>query len=206
MKRGFTLIEMLVVIGIIAVLIGVSVTGYSAMTRRAQKVRAEELVSNVATALESILQERGKWPQAIAASVGQDEYRLGPEVAAVLASRRLMSLSFHEDKDTKKITMTGLDKYGVLDPWAMAVLKNNASAGLDALVPSGGKIKDHIVRFSVDVEGRGFTKVDINGETFDIRGSVAVWSCGMDGKFGSFSQAGRTDDVYSFTPGQRVNQ
>ena len=51
MKKGFTLIEMLVVIGIIAVLVGASIGGFSAMTRTAERAKCQELVSNVATVL-----------------------------------------------------------------------------------------------------------------------------------------------------------
>ena len=50
-KSGCTLVEMLVVIGIIAVLVGASIGGFSAMTKTAEKAKCQELVSNVATAL-----------------------------------------------------------------------------------------------------------------------------------------------------------
>ena len=48
---GFTLVEMLVVIGIIAVLTAASVVGYSRVTASAEKARCFELVKNVHTAL-----------------------------------------------------------------------------------------------------------------------------------------------------------
>lgn len=206
MKKGFTLVEMLVVIGIIAILIGASISGYSAMAARAQKARAQETVSNVATALAVILEQRGKWPKAIVDNVGKDDYRLNDKVAVALAAHKALSLSYKQDEKTKAITMTGFDKYGVLDPWGIEVMRRNANAGRGTAVPSGGTIADHIIRYSVDVDGRGFTEVSIGGSTFKVRASAAAWCCGMDGKIESFSKAGRCDDVYSFGKNQRVNE
>ena len=54
---------MLVVIGIIAILIGASIGGYSSMTKSAERAKAQELVSNVATALTAMFQEEGVWPK-----------------------------------------------------------------------------------------------------------------------------------------------
>ena len=62
-KAGFTLMEMLVVIGIISVLMGVAVAGFGGMTKRAQRAKTQELVSNAATALTMIFQEKKSWPK-----------------------------------------------------------------------------------------------------------------------------------------------
>lgn len=209
MKKGFTLVEMLVVIGIIAVLIGAAIGGYSSVTERAQKARDEELVHNVATALGTILQNRGKWPKAIVDGVGKDEYRLGPDVAKALAAENLLSLSCEKDETTGRVKrMTGFDKYGVLDAWGMAVMRRNSSATTSTRVPTGGEINDHVVRYSVDVAGKGYTTVNIGGRSFDVRASAVAWSCGKDGVIdpypylsGGKSKRGG-DDVYSFSRGQ----
>ena len=59
MKRGFTLIEMLAVIGIIAVLMAALIGGYAGVTKAAEKKKCQELVSNVATALTALFQNDG---------------------------------------------------------------------------------------------------------------------------------------------------
>ena len=61
-KHAFTLIEMLVVLAIIAILSGALLMGYGRVTRTAQRARAQETVSNVATALSIMLQNKGTWP------------------------------------------------------------------------------------------------------------------------------------------------
>ena len=50
-RRGFTLIEMLVVIGIIATLMGVMLASVSKFLKSAEKARCQELVANTSTAL-----------------------------------------------------------------------------------------------------------------------------------------------------------
>ena len=49
-RRGFTLIEILVVVGIIATLMGVMLASVSTFLKSADKARCQELVSNTATA------------------------------------------------------------------------------------------------------------------------------------------------------------
>ena len=61
-RKGFTLVEMLVVMGIIAILSGALLAGFGQITKNAQRTRAQETVSNVATALNMLLQKKGGRP------------------------------------------------------------------------------------------------------------------------------------------------
>jgi len=56
-KSGFSLIEMLVVIGIISVLSGALIMGIDRVRKTAQRSKAQEIVSNTATALGLIFQK-----------------------------------------------------------------------------------------------------------------------------------------------------
>ena len=200
MKKGFTLIEMLVVIGIIAVLIGASLISYNGIVARAQKARAEELVHQVATALEQVLQKEDAWPRPIREEAGGGI--LNAKVGGALAKRGALSLTYREYEidGTKRVELSGVDKFGVVDPWAGDVIKRRSKSGsvsLGTKVPSGGTIEDHILRFSVDDDYDGRVKVAGDGVSgVTIRGSVAVWGCGRDGKFGT------KDDVQSWSRAQ----
>lgn len=214
MKRGFTLVEMLVVIGIIAILIGAGMTSFSTATKKAQKAHAQELVTSVATALEAVYQKEGAWPRKILAN-GSGEGKLDEDVAYELAVRNMMSLTY----DTDKKKTTGSDRFGVVTPWAQKVIGRRAGTGISTgtAVPSGGTIEKHIIRYAVDTEGQGFVNAVVGGVTVRIRGTAVAWCCGADGeiepyiasggggdKGESSKGGGRSDDVYSWSRQQVV--
>lgn len=203
MRRGFTLVEMLVVIGIIAIISAAAVGSYGYATKKAQIARGRELVSNVSTALISIFQERGRWPEVLVNANGADDYRLNARAGAVLARKNAMSLSCRED-DSGQYVLTGLDRLGVADPWAQATLRKKKNASLSTRVSTGGTVSDHIIRFAIDVDGIGITTANVCGKTIRVRASAIVWSCGPDGKFGSLDDMGRSDDIFSFREGQII--
>ena len=202
MRKGFTLVEMLVVMGIIAILIGASIASYSGIVARAQKSRAEELVHQVATALEQVMQKEDAWPRPVLAEGASGNGKMTPAAGAALAKRGVLSLTYreYEDNGGKRVELSGIDKFGVVDPWAGDVIKRQyktSSISTATPVPSGGTIEDHILRFAVDDDYDG--RVSVKGEGIDsvtIRGSVAVWGCGRDGKFGT------RDDIRSWSKAQ----
>ena len=200
--RGFTLVEMLVVVGILAILIGAGMSSFSTVTKKAQKARAQELVVDVAAALEAIYQKDGCWPHRILAA-GNSDGEITKEIAYDIATKgKAMALTL--DPSGKPVT-AGLDDMGIVSPWAMDVRKKagNKSIGESTKVPSGGTIQTHRLHFAVDTEGRGYVKASVGGESVQIRGAVMVWCGGYDGKIEPYSQGKRGDDVYSWNDAQR---
>ena len=203
MKKGFTLVEMLIVIGIIAILTGAAMTGFRGAVEKAQAAKCQELVHNVSTALVKVFQDNGSWPSRII-SAGQGSGEMTAEIGGELARRKALSLNYrlveNEETGEKVYKLVGLDQCGVVSPWAAEVVKRKAANGnvsLNEPVPGGGTIRDHVLRFSIDDDEDGLVKVSYEGgKSVTVRASAAVWCCGRDGKFGT------RDDIKSWAKGQ----
>ena len=201
MKKGFTLVEMLVVIGIIALLVGASIGGYSAVTRMAEKTKAQELVSNVATALMVMYQQEGMWPKRIAA-IGEKGGKLDKDRAYAIRTY------FSMNTDAEGLQLVGLDRFGIVTPWATSVLKSRGSGATLSTIVSNAKdgahtIDDHILWFAVDADGDGIIKgANVGGESVDVRATAIVWCAGKDGKMESYKDGLKKDDIYSWSYGQ----
>lgn len=200
MKKGFTLIEMLVVIGIIAALVAAAVGSYSSITATAERSKCQELVSNVATALTVLYQREGSWPKRLAVS-GAIGGKLDESAAAAL--KGYFALSFDENN-----ALNGLDRFGIVSPWATAVIKRyGTSAAKSTAVTHGPRgertVDDHTLRYAVDLDGDGIIRgVMVGSESVDVRATAVVWCGGKDGYIESYSKGLKSDDVYSWSPGQ----
>ena len=202
MKKGFTLVEMLVVIGIIAALIAASLGGYSAVTKAAEKARGRDLVQQVAMALATMYEKSGgEWPPAIA-KVGERGGQLDEQAAYALVSN---------DEGTYYLTLQasggkliGYDRFGVLDPWGLAIMKKGgANVTRSAVTKGAGSDFDHLLWFAVDTDGDGvISGAQVGGESIDVRATAIVWGAGKDGKMEKYSLGRKKDDLYSWSDGQ----
>lgn len=204
--RGFTLIEMLVVIGILAILIGVSISSFSKMTKSAERARAQELVSNAATALAAIYETDGVWPKYIR-DHGANDGEMDEKVASILGNRGFMSVTLVKDveADTKKAG--GLDRFGIVTPWARKVIERKGSgATLSTPVFGSSTVQKHRLHYAVDLDGGGVADATVGGESVPVRAIAAVWcigkSGGKDGDCWPYSKGRKKDDVYSWSYGQ----
>ena len=206
MKRGFTLIEMLVVMGIIVALMAACLVGYRKMLVMAEKTKCRELVSNAATALAALYTDSGAWPRSLRnANTAGGAKILDGKAAYALASRGFLSLEVSSES-AKSGKTAGLDKFGLITPTAAKVVKRlGNSATLSSMVTSGSTIEDHILRFAIDLDGDGVIEdVNVGGETLAVRANAVVWCCGKDGKILPFHEGVRSDYVHSWTEGQIV--
>ena len=200
MRRGFTLIEMLVVIGIIAALVAASIGAYSGVTRAAEKAKCRELVAQVATAMATLYQREGNWPKLLAQQ-GKTDGRLDADTAVALKDY----FSLNVDDSGK---LVGYDRFGIVTPWAQAVIKRTGKgATLETMVSASKhgeqKIVDHILHYALDLDGDGIIEgASVGGEKVDVRAAVIVWCAGKDGYLEPYSRGLKGDDVYSWTPGQ----
>ena len=197
MKKAFTLVEMLVVIGIIAVLTAATIGGYSKITATAEKTKCRELVSNVAIAMTTYFQRNGAWPSILVKN-GKTDGELDENVAYALKDY----ISLNADTNAQKLK--GLDKFGIVTPWATEVIKRRgSSAAVTDKVPSGGSIKDHILHYAIDLDGDGIIEnASVGGEGVSVRATAIVWCCGKDGIIEAYTRGLRKDDIHSWTKGQ----
>ncbi len=198
-RKGFTLVEMLVVMSLIAILSTALLMGYGRVTRTAQKAKAQETVANVATALGVLLQQKSSWPKKLLSYQGADGTGKGcvVEVAKVFAENGNL-LGVTVDSSGKP---TGTDRCGIVDPWAVAVLKRSSANGESTAVPSGGTVRDHVIYFALDTDFDGITEAKVCGETVKIRANAIAWSAGADGELGdSYSKRSKknADNIYSW--------
>ena len=64
MKKGFTLMELLVVISVIAILIAVGITSYASINKRSRDARRKSDIEQVRSALELYRSAKGYYPDA----------------------------------------------------------------------------------------------------------------------------------------------
>ena len=212
MERGFTLIEMLVVLGIIAILVAASIGGYSKMTRSAERAKEQELVHDVATALTVLFQQEGIWPKRLAEN-GATDGKLDARTAYALVAGSRSYLSLTKDGNAK--TLSGLDRFGIVTTWALATIKRLGNrADLSSPVAGTSRtVDDHILHYALDLDGDGIIEnASVGGAAVNVRATAIVWSCGRDGVISPYPYGGGgsggngpTDDVWSWTPGMTRN-
>ena len=196
MHNGFTLVEMLVVIGIIAILMGASISGFAKMRASAERAKVQELVSNVATAMSALYQQEGMWPKRLAAN-GASDGELDASSALPLAQGGYLSLTMN----SSKTALDGLDRLGVADPWGAAVIKARGKSASHSDKVGTTTVKDHLLHYALDLDGDGIVEASVGGESVNVRASAIVWCAGKDGKLESYKKGLKQDDVYSWTPG-----
>lgn len=70
MKRGFTIVEILVVVAILGILLGIVSTAVTGSVKNGRKRRAEAMCSMLNQAIATYYQQEGKWPSTIESRSG----------------------------------------------------------------------------------------------------------------------------------------
>lgn len=181
--NGFTLIEMLIVIGIIAILTGSSIVGYNKIVIQAEETRAKELLSNVATAMTAYYQTEHFWPKAILAGASGSN-KLDEKAALPLAKKGYLSLTMNDEKTE----LSGLDKFGVVTPWATNVIKQRGKSSSKSTKVSGKfTVDDHTIMYAIDDDEDGFVEIPStvgskHGGGKRARATACVWCINKKGE------------------------
>lgn len=180
--RGFTLIEMLVVMAIIAVLMGLVFPAVRAVQTAARRARAEQQIQSIVTALTAYRTAYGKYPLQ---DEGQDfAYRGTHPVHGDLYVRLWQVLR-------SDATWANLDQWNPRRHVFLEVAEQMVVQG---------RLKDPWGEdFHVAVDGNFDNRVDglvMNGHG-TVTNAVAVWSSGQSRRTG-LNPADRRDDVTSW--------
>jgi len=201
-KNGFTLIEILVVMGIIATLAAVSIATTVGLTKRARRQHEIQLVGDVAAALGYIYQQSGLWPDTLVKAMEKTPAILDADACATPALFNALKLAKkhvgNDEFGNPQYKLVGSDRFGLVTPYATAVVKRSSKATRTTAVPTGGTIEDHTLRFAMDLDGDGITEVKMADKTVKVRAVVCVWSPGPDGKDQGYAALGKSDDVTSW--------
>lgn len=105
--RGFTLIELMVVVAIIGILASVAIPSYSDYTIRAQVAEALMLVDEVKPSIRDFYKDRGSFPaNNEIAGVPASEYLLGQYVSGIEVIDGAMHVEFGNKAHTRLAGMT----------------------------------------------------------------------------------------------------
>lgn len=118
-QRGYTLIELMIVTGIIGILGSIAIPAYQDYTIRAQVAEGISLAGGVKVAMIDYFIQQGDWPENNnKAGVANQNDIEGKYVKHVKINKNVVEVMFgneaHQILSNKKITMEAVERHGII--------------------------------------------------------------------------------------------
>ena len=170
-RAGFTLVEMLVVIGIIGILAGSLVGTVVHLQKIAKKVKAQDSISDAKIALNCYLQQEGEWHELMLQALVMNR-----DVCVELRNKQTI--------DYAPESGLGLDRFGILDSWGRDSLRRSHSITSGSQAGDDGiRISDRLLQFRLDENYDGYVdQTEGSPKGVKVRANVIIWSRGPDGQ------------------------
>ena len=195
-RRNFTLVELLVVIGIIAILAGMLMAGLMYAPAKAQKAKAQAEITTLVNAIKQYESTYGVLPMATTLTQDGPLTNANYKKLIHLLQADAEGLSDSDEKELKKMNkrwtkfldIQGNDPGEFTDPWG-----ENYNVLLDYDYDGKISIKE------ADVDDIHGVNVEKKSGNYIYRFSVIVWSKGHDRKsWKTVTDKTNEDNVYSF--------
>jgi type IV pilus assembly protein PilA len=105
MQKGFTLIELMIVVAIIGILAAIAIPAYQDYTIRAQVTEGLNLAADLKAAVAENYASTGAWP-ANNAAVGIDQVKSGKYVGSVEISNGTINISYTGSQANSNLSLT----------------------------------------------------------------------------------------------------
>lgn len=168
-RAGFTLLELLVTVSILAILMGLIIPMYGNMRKNARIAADKVTAKNLETAFRAYLDHYATWPSCVTA---EEEYKIEEDFYKMLSGEA------HNGRDDKI----------VFYEFSNTNAKDKAVDAFWGLSENSGNDKEHVFRAKFD---HNYDNV-INHNNNVIRRPVIVWGVGPDGENGT------SDDITSW--------
>ena len=109
MQKGFTLIELMIVVAIIGILAAVALPAYQDYTKRAHVSEGLSLAAGLKTAATEYYSSEGKWP-ANNAAAGAEATITGNAVSSITIDKNTITITYDtkvDDAATNTVTLVG---------------------------------------------------------------------------------------------------
>jgi prepilin-type N-terminal cleavage/methylation domain-containing protein len=116
-ERGFTIVELLIVVVVIAILAAITIVSYNGITNRANASSAKSAASNVQKKIELFATEEGRYPTSV------------PDLTAANKSYTLVSTTFGSSDPTASATGTKGTGYVRVQTCSTGTLSNTTVRG-----------------------------------------------------------------------------